>query len=486
MEIRSNALVAVVGAGTMGAGIAQVAAAAGHPVLVLDTNEDALEKGRAIVAKSLAGLVKRGRVEPAVAEDITTRIRWSTDMSSAANAALVVEAIVEHLDIKISLFRQIEAAVSDEAVLASNTSSLSIGEIASALGRPERFIGLHFFNPVPAMRLVEVVSGPSTAQAVAGAAAELMVAWGKKPVAVRDVPGFIVNRVARPYYGEGFAALGEGVPAGIIDAALSEAGGFRMGPLALADLIGHDVNYAVACSVYEAYDRKTRFRPQDAQKHLFEADQLGRKSCRGVYDYEAPLPPVDYAPDAPAPALISMSEPGLLAPLVLAAREAGLPVSLDPSLPPETLAIAEVVLGLGDGRLLAHRPGVDVLLDHARDFASAGTLVFSAKNSNDVARVAGFLQAIGRKALVIEDRPGQLVLRTLAQLANAAADAVIDDVASAEAIDDALLHGANHPQGPLAWADQFGVGRVGAVLANLASESGDGMYRPSTFFHRHG
>ncbi|MFY9352501.1 MAG: 3-hydroxyacyl-CoA dehydrogenase NAD-binding domain-containing protein [Sphingobium sp.] len=482
MEIRRNALIAIVGAGTMGAGIAQVAAAAGHSVVILDTSADALARGQETVAKSLAGAVKRGKIDAAEASAIEARMQWTTDRTAAAPAALVIEAIIERLDAKVALFRELESIVAADTILASNTSSLSIGAIAATLDRPERFIGLHYFNPVPAMPLVETISASTSSATVAEAATSLMRAWGKTPVAVRDVPGFIVNRVARPYYAEGFAALGDDVPPRTIDTALTEAGGFRMGPLELADMIGHDVNYAVACSVYEAYDRQTRFRPQESQRALFDAGHLGRKSGRGVYDYGSPLPPPPHLEAYAPPAWIAASKPGLIAPLVDAARSANIPVRQDAALPRETLSVDGVILALGDGRRLAHRPGVDGLLDFTRDFDTAKTLAITAANAGAAAPVAGFLQAIGRNVLALPDRPGQLVLRTLAQLANAAADAVIDDVASAQGIDDALRFGANHPEGPLAWARRVGLGRVGAILDNLAADSGDDSYRPSSFF----
>lgn len=268
MEIRPNTSIAVIGAGTMGTGIAQVAAMAGHPAVVVDTIEQSLDRGRATLGRSLASVVKRSRLDAQACEAVQRRLAWTNALHAAADAVLVIEAIVERLDAKLDLFKTLEAVTGDQAILASNTSSLSVSELSKGVRRRDRFIGLHFFNPVPAMKLVEVVPAHSTALPVIAACGALMERWGKTPVIVRDVPGFIVNRVARPYYAEGFAALGEGLSAAAVDALMTGAGGFRMGPLALSDLIGQDINYAVACSVYDAYDRKTRFRPQSAQKAL--------------------------------------------------------------------------------------------------------------------------------------------------------------------------------------------------------------------------
>jgi len=480
-EIRSEALVAVIGAGTMGAGIAQVAAAAGHEVVVVDAAEDALERGRATVAKGLGGLIRRGKLDEAGKAAVEGRIVWSTDLARTAPAALAIEAIVETIEAKRSLFALLADLLGPDAILASNTSSLSIAALAEGLPRPERFLGLHFFNPVPVMKLVEVVAHPATDPAIAEAASALMRRWGKHPVAVRDVPGFIVNRVARPYYAEAFAALGEGMDPTTIDHALTAAGGFRMGPLALADLIGQDVNYAVACSVFEAYEGQTRFRPQDSQRALTENGRLGRKTGGGVHDYSAELPAPRFATDGPQPRTITVGDPGLLAPLIEAAREAGLTIKLA-DLPPATLRADGVTLALGDGRPLAERKGVDVLIDHARDFASAETLLFTPRAPLAAAVAAGFARAIGRKALLLPDRPGQLVLRTLAQLANAAADAVTDGVASAEAIDEAMRYGANHPEGPLAWANRVGHASVRTALEYIAEATSDPIYRPAPLF----
>ncbi len=482
MDIQSNAVIVVVGAGAMGAGVAQVAAMAGHPVRVIDRDGAALARGRASVEAGLASLARRGSLPAADQAAVVERIVWTTDLAQASDAALAIEAIVERLDVKAALFAQLAAVTSPAAILASNTSSLSIQALAAAVPHPERFLGLHFFNPVPAMKLVEVIGAVATSPQVLEAASRLMRGWGKSAVAVRDVPGFIVNRVARPYYAEGFAALAEGAPAAAIDHALTAAGGFRMGPLALADLIGHDVNYAVASSVYEAYDGATRFRPQPAQQALVEAGRLGRKSGSGVYDYAGDLPAPDLVPAAPRPNLvIEARRLGELAPLAAAASDAGVALSFDVAFAPDILEVDGIRIAAGDGRSLASRTDADVLLDAARDWTTAKTLVMTAVDDHAAATAAGFVQAIGKNALQIADRPGLLVLRTLAQLANAAADAAGDEVASLDGIDQAMVLGANHPEGPLAWARRYGVQRLAAALTHIADETADPLYRPSPF-----
>lgn len=477
-----EAPVGVVGAGAMGAGIAEVAAAAGHRVVLLDVGAAALDRGRGIIDASLAGRVKRGILTGEQADDIRSRLTFTQDIGDLAACVLVVEAIIEQTAAKASLFARLESVLAPDAVIASNTSSLPISGLATSLQRPERFVGLHFFNPAPVMKLVEVVTIRDNPATLGPMLADLMRRWGKVPVLAADVPGFIVNRVARPFYAEGFLALGDGLDPAAIDHALKVAGGFRMGPLELADLIGHDINYAVAGSIHGAYAGKTRFRLQPAQQALVEAGRLGRKTGRGVFVAgEKPVPPLE--PPAPAPGRLHFGA-GLDA-LRDAATAAGLSVVTDLRLPAGSLEIDGIRVSLGDGRSAAGMARADdrtrVMLDMARDFATAGTLVASLANPDDAAArtaFAGFAQALGRGALILPDRPGGLVLRTLVQLANAAADAVADRVADADGIDAAMVHGANHPQGPLAWVAQVGTARVIQALTHLAAETGDDLYLP--------
>ncbi|MXP41353.1 3-hydroxyacyl-CoA dehydrogenase [Altererythrobacter soli] len=481
--IPANSPVAVIGAGAMGTGIAQVAAQVGHPVILIDTSEEALERSRQSLDKSLAGMVERGRVAEAEAAELAARIVRTTDMARASTARLAIEAVVERLEVKRDVFARLAAAMAEDAVLASNTSSLSIGALAAGVPHPERFIGLHFFNPVPVMKLVEVIPGTYTAPATVEAAEAAMQRWGKIAARVRDVPGFIVNRVARPYYAEAFAAWGEGIPAAKIDAALESAGGFRMGPLALTDLIGQDVNYGVAANVHDGYRGKTRFRLQPAQRALTQSGKLGRKSGEGVYTYPAGRPePTAVVPAMPLPPVEVTPEQREIVPLVAALRAQGVACSLDARLGPDTLRVGGVVLAVGDGRTLSERGNTDVLLDHVRDFAAASRVPIAARTSEAAAAAAALFAAVGKQALALPDRPGLLVLRTLAQLANAAADAVVDDVASAADIDRAMRFGANHPEGPLEWAERFGRERVADVLQQIAQGAGDAIYSPSPFF----
>jgi len=276
--------IAVVGTGTMGAGIAESAAIAGLSVVMVDVSEVALDRGRGIIEKDLERWVKRDRISEEERGEVLGRVSATTDLGACADADVVVEAVIEDVEVKKKVFGDLEDAVAGEAVLATNTSSLSVAGIASATESPGRVVGMHFFNPVPAMRLVEVVTGPSTDPSVVRRVEKVAERLGKTPIRVSDTPGFVVNRVARPFYLEALRLVEAGEKPEQIDASVRDAG-FRMGPLELADLIGHDVNLAVSESLFERYYYQPRFRPSHLQRSMVEGGLLGRKCGRGFYDY---------------------------------------------------------------------------------------------------------------------------------------------------------------------------------------------------------
>ena len=292
--------IGVLGAGTMGAGIAQVAAQSGHKVVLVDLNTDQLEKAKSNLAKTLSKLVEKGKIVDSQKIEIESNIRYTSKIIDFSSCGLIIEAIVEDLAVKHKVFESLEKVVAEDCILASNTSSLSIASIGGVLKKANRVIGIHFFNPAPLMPLVEVIPAVQTDQSTRDEAVDLMNSWGKTVVVCKDTPGFIVNRVARPFYGEALRIYEEGIADfATIDWAMTEIGGFKMGPFTLMDYIGNDVNYAVTASVFEAFYYDPRFKPSFTQKRHSEAGYYGRKTGRGYYDYSEganiPPPTKDYA-----------------------------------------------------------------------------------------------------------------------------------------------------------------------------------------------
>src|SRR5947207_7657956 len=302
-----EAIVAVIGAGAMGAGIAQVAAQAGHSVLLFDTRLGAADEACRTISATFDALAAKGKISADAARSASRRIAAASVLPDCASARLVIEAIVEDLAAKRALLRELEVIVTPETILASNTSSLSITALAAGSQQPERVVGMHFFNPAPVLPLVEIVSGLATDRIVAETVYATAAAWGKQPVHALSTPGFIVNRCARPFYGEALRLLSErAADPATIDAAMREAGGFRMGPFELMDLIGLDVNFAVTRSVWDAYFHDPRYTPSVLQQELVTAGFLGRKSGRGFFSYraDAAKPKPWTQPPHPRPSLI--------------------------------------------------------------------------------------------------------------------------------------------------------------------------------------
>ncbi|MGF6691476.1 3-hydroxybutyryl-CoA dehydrogenase [Metapseudomonas resinovorans] len=492
--LHTSATVAVIGAGAMGAGIAQVAAQAGHPVKLYDNRPGASAQAIDGIDRQLGRLVEKNKLSAEARAATIARLQPVEAIEALANASLVIEAIVENLEVKRGLLRQLEALCSADCILASNTSSLSITSLAAGLQHPGRVIGMHFFNPAPLMALVEIVSGLASDRDLAEGLYETARAWGKQPVHTRSTPGFIVNRVARPFYAESLRLLQEGAAdCATLDALMRDAGGFRMGAFELTDLIGHDVNYAVTCSVFDAYYGDFRFQPSLIQKELVDAGRLGRKSGHGFYSYaegaERPQP-AELTSDASVKSCVVEGSLGVAEPLVQRLVDAGVNVVRRDG--KGLLRVGDAVIALSDGRLASQRSREDgianlVLIDLALDYAKASRLgIACATNTSGQARdqAVALLQRAGLKVSQLSDIPGLAVLRTVAMLANEGADAVLQGVGSAGDIDLAMRAGVNYPQGPLAWADAIGLKEVLRTLENLQAAYGEERYRPSLLLRR--
>jgi 3-hydroxybutyryl-CoA dehydrogenase len=493
----NKAPVLVVGAGIMGAGIAQVAAMAGHSVMLFDMREGAASQARDKLANSLQTLVAKGKLDAGKVAQALERIAAIGTLLEAAHAGLVVEAIVEKLEAKRGLFRELEPIVSADCILATNTSSISVTAIANGLQHPGRVVGMHFFNPVPLMKLVEVVSGLQTLPAVAEAIHSLSQHWGKVAVHARSTPGFIVNRIARPFYAETLALLQEqaATPA-VLDACL-RAAGFRMGPCELMDLIGHDTNFAVTQSVYEANFFDKRYMPSLVQRELVDGGLLGRKSGQGFYRYgqAADAPAAVANPAAlPAATALCLHGKGALVDILYTALQAVLGQAgayaagaTPPALrrAPESdwtgLEVDGCQLRLTDGRCATHigpdvavfdlplqGPGSTLGGAH-KALAWAASLRASAAWT---AQAPQWLQALGFAPHSVADTPGLVVARTIAMVVNEASDAVYQGVCTAAAADDAMQLGVNYPTGPFNWLALWGAAPVCTLLDAL-----DGHYR---------
>lgn len=492
--ILPGSTIAVIGSGAMGAGIAQVAATAGHQVLLFDTRPDAAAKAIDGIGKTYAKLVEKGRMGAVESDLARERLKAIGSLQEAAGAVLVIEAIVENLDAKRALFAELEGIVGEPCILATNTSSISVTAIGAQLKHPERLVGMHFFNPVPLMALVEVVKGLATGREVANAVYATAESWGKSPVHATSTPGFIVNRVARPYYAEALRLLLEqAADVATLDAVLRDCGGFRMGPFELMDLIGHDVNFSVTNSVFAAYYNDPRFTPSILQQELVSAGFLGRKTGRGFYRYgndvAKPSPQAEAAGTQPS-ALRYAGGPGTVDALIERLRGAGMePLAIEaaPGLYCEGAAIY-----LTDGRSATERAEIDghrdtILFDLLLDAAGSPRIALArADQCSDTAWQAavGLFQAAGFAVTRLDDVPGMAVMRTVAMLANEAADAVNQGVCSARAVDIAMQKGVNYPRGPLAWADSIGLRQVVTVLSNLAATYGEDRYRVSPLLRR--
>lgn len=480
--------VAVVGAGAMGRGIAQVAATGGMRVLLYDAAEGAAAAGRDFIAGMLQRGVERGRMAADDAAAALANVVAAARLEDIAPADVVIEAIVERLDVKRELFRRIEGIVRDDAIVATNTSSLRVAAIAADCTGHGRIAGLHFFNPVPLMKLVEVVRAPATADAVVEALVAVGRRMGRVPVVVKDGPGFLVNLGGRAFTTEGLRLVHEGVARPEqVDAVMRDACGFRMGPFELMDLTGIDVNFPASIAIYEGYFHDRRIATYPMHETLHAAGRYGRKTRQGHYAYDENgtmlAPSADHVTGAaPAPRVCLVDEDDELAALL---HEAGARVLAEDDGDSPLLAapIGE------DATSVAIRAGCDparlVCVDLTGDVGRRVTIMTPPGGDPAVRdAVAARLAAGGARVTAIHDSPGFIAQRMLAMIANLGCEIAQIGVATPADIDTAMTLGLNYPRGPLGWADHLGPARVLAILDSLQAATGEERYRPSLWLRR--
>lgn len=480
--------IGVIGAGAMGAGIAQAALTAGLKVILHDSSGTALAKARAEVHARIARLAEKGQITVEAAADAERRLTLAERLRELARAQIVIEAIVEQLEPKQRLFAALEDIVAAGTVLATNTSSLPVAAIARACRHRERVCGLHFFNPVPLMRLVEVIRAADTSERTMERALELAERLGKTAVRVKDVPGFLVNLLGRAYLTEALHIQHEGVASvAQIDRIMREAAGFRMGPFELMDLTGIDVNFPATRVVYEGFQHDPRLKTTVLHESLFLAGQLGRKTGRGFHAYSegkvAALPADEESGAAPAVAqsLAAWAAEGARGFEVLAERGVRL-VGADQ---------AEVILvspAGEDAASTAARLGLDPARVVAVDFLGMekGFLTLMAPVGGDgaVHRVAAFLRAKGLSVAVIKDSPAFVAPRILAMIVNLACEIAQIGIGTPEDIDIAMRLAQNYPRGPFEWGEWIGAQRTHDILRRMQEVTGSDRYRPSLWLRR--
>ena len=485
---RKDLIAGHAGSGTMGRGIIQVLAQCGVRVLVYDAKAGAAQAGKDSIAQSLAKLVEKGRVKQKDADATLGRIELVGELKALSPCHLVVEAIIEVLEVKREFFAALEAVVSEDCIIASNTSSLSVTAMAAGLKKPGRVAGYHFFNPVPVMKIVEVVGGVLTEPWVTEALTELAKRYGHTPVNCQDTPGFIVNHAGRGFVPESLRIYSEGIaePA-VIDRILVDAAGFRLGPFGLMDLVGLDIAHGVMKSMYDQYYQEPRYRPSFVSEPRVAAGLLGRKTGRGWYEYKdgnlVPEPENSAPPARPTSVWVAPDAPALKE---LIAR---LNVKSESGAKPSPDALC-LVAPLGkDATTSAIEHGLDaertVAVDPLFGFTKRRTIMTTPITKSAYRAMAhGLLAADGVPVSVIKDSAGFVAQRVVAHIVNVGCDIAQQNIASPEDLDRAVVLGLGYPHGPLAMGDAVGASRILAVLEAMYDFYKDPRYRPSPWLTR--
>ncbi len=489
MKIDNNSVIGIVGAGIMGRGIAQVAAKSGHKVILYDNWDGAVDNAMKINEKELSRLVEKGKMTQEAKDTTISLMNPTMEINDLAPCNLIIEAIIENKEIKQEIFKQLEDICGD-VVIASNTSSISISALANGLKKPENMIGIHFFNPAPIMKLVEVISGLLSDQQIIEDVHTLISSWGKKAVYVKSSPGFIVNRIARPFYAEALRVYEEGVSSfATIDEVVRSGGRFRMGPFELMDLIGNDTNYSVTQSTFDSYYQDPRFKPSLTQQEFSQAGLLGRKSGAGFYKYEDGKQQGrdDIRKVTPSNNKISeiyvYGSLGIADELIPLFKKAGIKVVLVEG--DGYIEFNEIKLFIANGKMASeiskelsekNIAQLDINIDY--ELSSSVTIATSLLAQQHVApNIAALFSQIEKDTLIIKDSPAMIMSRTVCMLINEASSTVTNGVCDECSADIAMENGVNYPIGPFKWADKLGTEFVLETLDNLESFYKDTRYR---------
>jgi len=489
IKIDSNSIVGIVGAGIMGRGIAQVAAKAGHKVILYDNWDGAVDNAMKINEKELSKLVSKGKMTQEDKDTTISLMNPTMKINDLAPCDLIIEAIIENKDIKQDIFKELENICGDVCI-ASNTSSISISALANGLQRPQNMIGIHFFNPAPIMKLVEIIYGLQSDRKLIDDVYNLIASWGKKAVYVKSSPGFIVNRIARPFYAEALRIYEEGVSDfATIDESIRSGGKFRMGPFELMDLIGNDTNYSVTQSTFDSYYQDPRFKPSLTQQEFSQAGLLGRKSGEGFYPYiEGKQQNRDkvtkvIASNNKISEIMVYGSLGVADELIPLFKKAGIKVIEVEG--DGYIEFNNIKLFLANGKMASQISKqrneknivqFDINIDY--ELSSSITIATSLLAQQHVSsNVAALFKEINKETIIIKDSPGMIMARTVAMLVNEASSTVTNGVCDEVSADIAMENGVNYPIGPFKWADKVGIESVLNILDNLEDFYKDTRYR---------